>query len=90
MQLPVTLQSASAIQLSPTFRGTSLDLCCFLPSSAGVGELPVAQVNIFSGCTYYGLDLFAHILTLPTLQLDFESSVQCSDLVLCLFPLVAG
>ena len=38
----------------------------------------------FSGCAHHGLDLFAHILTPPTLQLDFGSSVQCSDAGLCL------
>ena len=82
--LPVAPQSAQAIQLSPTFRGTSLDLCCFLPCLAGVSELPLAQVNCFIGCTHHGLDLFAHILTPHTLPVDFGSSVQCSDAGLCL------
>ena len=77
-------QSALAIQLSPTFRGTSLDLCCFLPSPDGVGELPLAQVDCFSGCTHHCLDLFVHILTPPTLQFNFGSPVQCSNTGLCL------
>ena len=53
-------------------------LCLFLPSPAGVGELPLAQVNCFSGCPHHGLELFAHILTPPTLQLDFGSSASAS------------
>ena len=84
MPLSVAPQSAPAIQLSHTFRGTSLDLCWFLPCSAGVGELPLAQVNCFNGCTHHGLNLFAHILTLHSLHLDFGSSVQCSNAGLCL------
>ena len=56
-------------KLSPTFRGSSLVLCWFLPCLARVGELTSAQVSCFSGCPHHGLDLFAHILTPPTLQL---------------------
>ncbi|KAK7824381.1 hypothetical protein U0070_025177 [Myodes glareolus] len=48
-------------------------------SPVGVVELLLAQVNCFSGCTHRGLDLFTHILTPPTLQLDFGSSVKCSN-----------
>ena len=84
MPLPVAPQSVPATQLSATFSGTALVLCLFLPSLAGVGELPLAQVDCFSGCPHHGLDLLAHILTLPTLQLDFGSSAQCSDAGLCL------
>ena len=86
MPLPVAPQSAPAMQLSPTFRGTSLYLCLVLPCPcpSGVGELPLAQVNCFSGCSHHGLDLFAHILTLPTLHLDIGSSDQCFDAGLCL------
>ena len=76
-----------AIQLSTTFTGTSLVLCLFLPSPAVVGELSLAQVDCFSGCTHNGLDLFAHILIPQTLKSDFGSSDQSSDagLFLC-FP----
>ena len=50
----------------------------FLPSLTGVGELPLAQEECFSGYTLHGLDFFALILILPTLwKLDFGSSVQC-------------
>ena len=38
-------QSASAIQLSITFKGNNLVLCLFPLSPAGVSELPLAQVN---------------------------------------------
>ena len=62
MPLPVDLQSGPAMQLSTAFRGTSLVLCLFLPSLAGVGELPLAQVDCVSGCPHHGLDPFAHIL----------------------------
>ena len=36
------------------------------------------------GIPNYDLDLFAHILTPSTLQLDFVISVQCYDADLCL------
>ena len=76
-------QSAPAMQLSPTLRGTALALCLFLISQGGVGELPLTQVDYFSGCIYHGLDPFAD-LTPPTFQLDCGCSVQCSDAGLCL------
>ena len=47
-------------------------------------ELPLAQVDCFSGCHHHGLELLAHIFTPPTLQLDFGSSVQFSAEGLCL------
>ena len=72
------------MQLSPTFRGSSLVLCWFLPCPDRVGELPLAQVDCLSGFTHHSLDLFAHILTPPTLQQDFGSSAQCSAVALCL------
>ena len=78
MLIAVVPQSAPAKLLSATFRGTNLDLCWFLPCQAEVGELPLAQVECFSWCPHHGLDLFAHILTPPTLRLDFGSSAQCS------------
>ena len=53
--------SSSAIQLSLLFRGSSLVLCWFLLFLAGVGELPLSEVNYFSGCPHRGLDLLAHI-----------------------------
>ena len=56
-----------------------------LPSLARVGKLPLAQVSSFRGFPHHGLNLSAHILTLPILQLDFVSSAQCSDVALCLF-----
>ena len=59
-------------------------LCLFLLSPAAVGALPLAQVDCFIGCTRHDLDLFAHILIPPTLQLEFGSSVQCSDVGFCL------
>ena len=85
MPLLVAPQSSLVIQLSPTFRGISLYLCCFLPCLTRVGELPLAQVNCFSGYPHHGFDFFAHILTHPTLQLDFGNSVQCSDVGLYLY-----
>ena len=39
-------QSVPAMQLSTTFRGTSLVVCLFLLSPAGVGELPLAQATV--------------------------------------------
>ena len=71
-------QTVPAMQQTATLRKASLVPCLVHPSLAGVGEPPLAQVDCLCGCTLYGLDLFAHILTHPTLQLDFESSVQCS------------
>ena len=83
--MPVAWQSVSVIQLSPTFRGSSLVLCQFLPYLARIGELPLTQVHCFSGYPHHALDLFAHILTPPpTLQLEFGSSEQCCTVVLCL------
>ena len=72
------------MQLSTTFRGTSLVIFWFLPCQAGVGEFPLAQVDCFSGCPHHGLDLFAHIVIPSTLQLDFGSSAQCSAVGPCL------
>ena len=72
MPVPVAPQSVPVMQLSTTFRRTSLELYCFLPTLAGVGELPLAQVDCFGGCPHHVLDLFAHILTPPTLQLSLE------------------
>ena len=83
MLLPVAPQSAPAMQLSTTFRGTCIVLFLFLPSPTGVGELPLAQVDCFSQCTHHGLDLFAHGLIPPTLQLDFGRLGQCSDVGIC-------
>ena len=57
MPLPMAPHSAPSMYLSTTFRGTSLVLCLFLSRLTGVGELSLAQVDCFSGCTHYGLDL---------------------------------
>ena len=75
--LPVAPQSAPAMHLSTTLRGASLVLCLFLPNLVGVCEFALAQADCFSGCPHHGPDLFAHILTPPTLQLDLGNSVQC-------------
>ena len=40
-------------------------------------ELPLGQVSCFSGYPHHGLDSFAHIVTLPSLRLDFGSLAQC-------------
>ena len=53
--------SSSAVQLSSSIRRSSLVLCWSLPCLAGVGELPLSEVNYFSGCPHRGLDLLAHI-----------------------------
>ena len=82
--MPLTGALQSAMELSTTFRETSLVLRLLLPSLAGVGECPLAQLDCFSGCIHHGLDPFANILTPPTIQLDFGSSGQCSDVGLCL------
>ena len=75
-----------AIQLSLTFRGTSLNISWFFPCLARVGELSLAEVNCFSGYPHHGFDLFVHILIPPTLQLDFWSSTEC--LCLCFHQLL--
>ena len=65
------MQSDTAILLSPTFRGYSLVLCCFLLHLVEVSESLLDQISCFSGCPH-------HIPTPPTLQLDIDCSVQCS------------
>ena len=84
--LPVSPLSAPVMRLSTTIRGSSIVLCLFLPGLAGVCELPLAKVDYFSGFLHHDFDLFAHIVIPPTLQLDFGSSVQCSDVVSDLKP----
>ncbi|CAO2599648.1 hypothetical protein LEMLEM_LOCUS9952, partial [Lemmus lemmus] len=55
----------------------SLVLCWIPHCQSGVSDLPLAQVNCFSGYPHHGLDPFAHIIAFPPLQLDFGSSAQC-------------
>ena len=63
--LPVAPQSAPAMQLSDTFRGTSLVLCWFLPCPAGVSELPLAQVIVSVGVPIMVLTSLFIFLLLP-------------------------
>ena len=84
MPLPVAPKSAPTIQLSPTFRGSSLVLCWFLPCPAGASELTLAQVNHVTWCPQHALYLFAHILSPPILHPHFGSSAQCSEAGNCL------
>ena len=72
------MQSAPAILLSPTFRGSFLVLCWFLLHLVEVSESLLAQISCFSGCPH-------HILTPPTLQLDIDCSMQCSTEGLCFY-----
>ena len=76
--------------MSPIFRSPNSVLCWFLSYLAKFSELLSAQASCFSRYAHHGLDLFAPILTLLTLQLDFGRSAQCStvDLCLCLLQLL--
>ena len=80
----MALQTAPVTQLSPIFRGPNLDLCRFPRCQFRLIELPLAQVSCFCGYPHYGVDVFAHIITPSSLQLDSGNSAQCLAVDVCI------
>lgn len=69
-------------QLFPIFSGPSLVLCRFFHYQSSVSDLSLAQIICF--CGHHALDLFAHIIVLPTLGLVSSSSAQGFTVALCI------
>ena len=72
--------------LSATFRESGLIICSFSPSLVRFRELPLDQAYCLSEWTNpSGPDFLSHLLPPSALQLDLGSSVQFSDVSLCLY-----